>query len=398
MLLSENAITQLVIQEVDIPEGDDNYIEQIINQDITIHVLGIPNLEIYDLGIPNLEIPTDIQSFIQTDSDIGTHNQVFQNIHQTIDFPLLPPNDSPSPSESIESDDLADNLILDFDEFINNDDVLDTVQFINQQALVEGNDNSLDFYSQQRIYDLPEYDEFGFDSDYVYDESVAFDNFIEDFAASSLLDSAQVGVQDIRVFGDDNEIIQELDQSIDTFIILDEDYSQELFEELDYLSPVQFAFQESFLDDDNNIIEQDINQNIQFSFEYSDIINDRLTGTEGAELANPNFSIEDFILPILDNNNEGSEFFENHEVLANQQNRQTANVFGNDNTDVKDNNQILIFSEGEVIELGLENPDDTFEAGLADSFDGQEDFIFDDRDSNLISDWLSTPAYSALYI
>ena len=388
MLLSENAIPQLVIQEVDIPEGDDNYIEQIINQDITIHVLGIPDLEISDL-----EYLTDIQSFIQTDSDIGTHNQVVQNIHQTIDFPLLPSNDSSYSYKSIDSE----NLNLDFDEFINNDDILDTVQFINQQALVEGNGNSLDFYSQQKIYDLSGYDEFGFDPDYVYDESVGFDNFIEDFAVSSLLDSAQVGVQDIRVFGDDNEIIQELDQSIDTFIILDEDYSQELLEESDYLSPIQFAFQESFLDNDNNVIEQNINQNIQFSFDYSDIISDRLTGTEAAELANPNFSIDDFILPILDNNNEDSELFENHEVLANQKNQQTANVFGNDNTDVKDNNQILIFSEGEAIELGLE-PDITFEAGITDYLDGQEDFIIDDSHSNLISDWLLDPTYSALYI
>ena len=170
-----------------------------------------------------------------------------------------------------------------------------------------------------------------------------------------------------------------------------------MLEESDYLSPIQFAFQESFLDNDNNVIEQNINQNIQFSFDYSDIISDRLTGTEGSELANPNFSIDDFILPILDNNNEGSEFFENHEVLANQQNRQTANVFGNDNTDVKDNNQILIFSEGEVIELGLE-PDNTFEAGITDYLDGQEDFIFDDRDYNLISDWLFDSANSELYI
>ena len=385
---SENAIPQLVIQEVDIPEGDDNYIEQIINQDITIHVLGIPNLEISDL-----EYLTDIQSFIQTDSDIGTHNQVFQNIHQAIDFPLLPSNDSPSNSESIDSD----NFSLDFDEFINNDDVLDTVQFINQQALVEGNGNSLDFYSEQIIYDLSGYDEFGFDPDYVYDESVAFNDFIEDFAVSSLLDSAQVGVQDIRIFGDDNEIIQELNQSINTFIILDEDYSQELSEESDYLSPVQFAFQESFLDNDNNIVEQNINQNIQFDFGFNNIISDEITGTEGAELVNPNFSIDDFILPILDNNNKSSDLFENHEVLANQKNQQTANVFGNNNTDVKDNNQILIFSEGEARELVLE-PDNTFKAGITDRFDGQEDFIFSDRDYNLVSDWLLDSTNLALYI
>ena len=389
MSLSENAIPQLVIQEVDIPEGDNNYIEQVINQDIIVHVLEVPDLEKL----------TGIQSFIQTDSDIGTNNHVLQNIHQTtVDFPLFPSNYSPSSSKSVDSDDLN----LDFDEFINNDDVLDTVQFINQQALVEGNSNTLDFYSEQRIYDLSVYDEFGFDPDYVFDESTTFDDFLENFATSSLLDSTQLGVQNVRVFGDDNEIIQELDQSIDTFIILDEDYSQELTEESEHLSPVQLAFQESFLDNDDNVIDQYINQNIQFSLEYRDILSDKLsdklTGTEGAELANPKFDIDDFISPILDNNNEGFELFENHEVLADQKNQQTANVFGNENEDVKDNNQILIAKDGETKELALENLDNIFEAGITDYFDGQDDFVFNDNDLDSISDWLSDTTNSALYI
>ena len=383
MSLSENAIPQLVIQEVDIPEGDNNYIEQVINQDIIVHVLEIPDLE-------NI---TGVQSFVQTNSDIGTNNQVSQDIHQAIDFPLFSSNYSPSNSKSIDSN----NLSWDFNDFINNDGVLDTVQFINQQALVEGNGNSLDFYSEQKIYDLSGYDEFGFDLNYVFDESIAFDDFLENFASSSLLDSTQLGVQDVRVFGDDNEIIQELDQSINTFIFLDEDYSQELTEESKYSSPVQFAFQENFLDNDNNIIEQSINQNIQLDFGFSDIIGDKLIGTEGAELANPNFSIDDFILPILDNNNESSEFFENHEVLADQKNQQIANVFGNDNTDAKDNNQILIAKEGETRELVLENPDRIFETGIADYFDG-EDFIFNNSDENSFLDWLSDTADSAFYI
>ena len=109
MSFSENAIPQLVIQEVDIPEGNSNYIEQVINQDITVHVLEIPDLE-------NV---TGIQSFIQTDSDIGNNNHVSQNISQTIDFPLLPSSCSSSESESINSEDFSG----DFDEFINNDDI-----------------------------------------------------------------------------------------------------------------------------------------------------------------------------------------------------------------------------------------------------------------------------------
>lgn len=372
MSLSPNAIPQLVIQEIDIPEGDSNYIKQVINQDIIIHVLEIPDLE----------NQTGIQSFIQTDSDIGTNNQVSQNIHQTtVDFPLFSTNSSPSNYQFIDNN----NFSLEFDEFINNDDVLDTVQFINQQAFVEGNNNSLDFYSEQRIYDLSGYDEFGFNSDYVFDEDIAFDDFLENFASDNLLDSAQLSVQDIRVFGDDNNIIQELDQSIDTFIILDEDYSQGLTEQSDNLSPVQFAFQESFLDNNHNLIEQNINQNIQFDFSFSD----ELTGSNGAELANPNFNIDDFILPILDNTIEGSPLFENHEVLANQSNQQTSDVFGNNNTDITNNNQIIIISEDETRELVFENPNNTFEAGLTNYFDGQDDFVFPGNDNNQVLTWLS---------
>ena len=383
MSLSENAIPQLVIQEVDIPEGDNNYIEQVINQDIIIHVLEIPDLE-NTIGI---------QSFIQTDSDIGTDNLVAQNIHQaTVDFPLFPNNYSPSKSKYADSN----NLSLDFDDFINSDNILDTVQSINQQALVEGNSNTLDFYSEQIIYDLSAYDEFGIDLDYVFDENIAFDDALENFTSSSLLDSVQLGVQDVRVFGDDNEIIQELDQTIDTFIILDEDYSQELTKDSEHLSPVQFAFQESFLDEDDNIIEQNINQSIKFDFSLSEKINDELIGTRGAALANPEFSIDDFVLSLLENNDENSDLFENHEVLADQKNQQTANIFGNENDDLKENSQIIFANKGEIKELVLENPDRTLEAGLTDYFDELKDFNFNDSDNSSISDLLSDAIDSIL--
>lgn len=371
MSLAQNAIPQLVIQEIDIPEGDSNYVKQVINQDIIIHVLKIPDLE----------NTAGIQSFIQTDSDIGTNNQVSQNIHQTtVDFPLFPSNYPQSNSQAIENN----NFSLDFNEFINNDGVLDAVQFTNQQAYVEGNDNSLDFYSEQRIYDISGYDQFGVNPDYVFDENITFDDFLENFASDNLLDSAQLGVQDVRVFGDDNNIVQELDQSLATFIILDEDFTQELPENSSDLPPVQFIFQESFLDTNNNIIEQTINQNIQFDFSFSDEISDDLTGLTGAELTNPNFKIDDFILPILDNTVEGSDLFENHEVLANQKNQQTSDVFGNDNTDIKNNNQIIILSENETRELVFESPNNTFEAGLTNYFDGQEDFVFTGSGNNQV--------------
>ena len=43
MPLTQNAIPQLIIQEVEIPDGDENNIEQVIEQDIIIYVLTIPD-------------------------------------------------------------------------------------------------------------------------------------------------------------------------------------------------------------------------------------------------------------------------------------------------------------------------------------------------------------------
>lgn len=369
MSLSENAIPQLVIQETDISEGDNNYVEQVINQDIIIHVIEIPDLD----------NTAGIQNFIQTDSDIGNNNQVAQNINQTtVDFPLFSPNYAQSNSQAIDNN----NISLDFNEYINNDGVLDAVQFTRQQAFVEGNDNILDFYSEQRIFDISGYDQDGLDPDYVFDETKTFDDFLENFANENLLNSVHLGVQDIIVSGDNNDLIQELDQSLTTFLFIEEDYLEDLPENSSDLSPVQFAFQESFLDTNSNTIEQTINQNIQFDFSFSDEISDELTGLTGTELANPNFNIDDFILPILDQTVEESPLFENHEVLANQRNQQIADVFGNENTDIKNNNQIIILDEGETREFELENPYSTFETSLADYFDSQEDFVF--ADSNLI--------------
>ncbi len=361
--LAQNAIPQLVIQEVEIPEGDRNYVKQVINQDIIIYVLKFPDLE----------NTVGIQSFIQTDSDIGTNNQVSQNIYQTTtDFPVFFPNYAQSNSLATDNN----NFSLDFKKFINNDGVLEAVQFTNQQAYVEGNNNSLDFYSEQRIYDISGYDQFGVNPDYVFDETITFENFLENFARDNLLDSAQLSVQDVRVWGSDNNIVQKLDQSLATFIFLDEDLTRESPEKSSDLPPVQFIFQESFLDSNNNIIEQTIHQNIQFDLSFSEEVSNEVTELTGAELTHPKFKIDDFILPILDNTVEGSSLFENHEVLANQKNQQTTSVLGNNNTDIKNNNQILILSENETRELIFENPHKTFDTGLTNYFDSLADRVF----------------------
>jgi Ca2+-binding RTX toxin-like protein len=371
MSLAENAIPQLIVQKVDIPQGDDNNVKQVINQDLIIYVLAIPDLE----------NTASLQAFIQTDSDIGKNNQVSQNTRQTIpDFPLFPIHYTSPNSEAIDKN----NLSLDFNEFINNDRILEAVQFSNQQIYVEGNNNSVDLYAQQIVYDLSWYDRNGLDSDYIFDENITFDDFLEDFAGNYLIDSVQVGVQDVRVFGGNNHIVQQLDQTLATFIFLDQDFALELQENSSGLPPVQFVFQESFLDSNNNTIEQIIHQNIQFDFSFSDEASNQLGELTGEQLRDPNFDIDDFILPILDNTVESSSLFENHEVLANQKNLQIVDTFGDNNTDIKDNSQIVVLGESETKQLVFGSPNqDNLVVGLSDDFDGLQDLVLtgkgDDR-------------------
>ena len=140
MSLSQNSIPQLVIQEVFVPEGNNNYVQQIINQDLIVYVLEIPE---------ELDEIISISQFIQTDDDIGQNNRLSQNTQQSVaQFPLFPNN-----YISSDSGDVDNSVNLDFDQFIDNDGVLETIQFSNQQVYVQGNTNKVDLYSEQIVYD-----------------------------------------------------------------------------------------------------------------------------------------------------------------------------------------------------------------------------------------------------
>ena len=360
MSLGKNSIPQGIVQEIDIPRGNNNFVEQNITQDITIFVISAPEF-------PNT---TGINTFIQTDSNIGNNNQVSQNIDQSMgNIPLFSTHFTDKDRDDIEKND----LVLDYSNFINNDNVLDAVQFTNQQILVQGNDNYLDNYSEQIIYDLSWYDEFGFDQDSNFTDSLTFDDFLEDLSGEYILDSVQFAVQDIRIFGRNNTITQELEQTIATFVTLDNDLVEELQKDFSNLSPVQLVVQEDFVDTNSNQIEQNIIQNIKFDFSFSNDPDRDVSEITGEEL---DANIDDlkkiddnFIFPVL------NDTIQDGGAFASQNNRQISDILGDFNTDIKENNQLLVLSEtNEAVFTSLN--DDNLTVGLTNNFDGLKDLIF----------------------
>ncbi len=358
MSLSQNSIPQGIIQEVAILNGKNNLVQQNISQ----------NLIIYLVSAPDIAETASINTFLQTNSDIGVDNQVSQNLNQTMgDFPLFPNHFVEGKREDVDKN----NLVLDYNDFIGNDDILDSVQFTNQQIIVEGNNNDFSNSSEQIIYDLSWYDEFAFNQNNIFDNNLTFDDFLEDFVGDYVLDSVQFAVQDIVIRGNRNSITQDLEQTIATFIVLDDDFIEELSEDSANLSPVQLVIQEDFIDTNNNQIEQNVTQNISFDFSFSNEPNRNISEVTGEELEieKLNFNIDDFILPVLENTNKDTVVFANQDTL------QKTDVFGDKNTDIKENSQILVLSEtDEIIFAG--NGDDTFAVGLTNNFDGLENLIF----------------------
>jgi Ca2+-binding RTX toxin-like protein len=370
MSLTEYSIVQGVIQEVYIPEGDNNIIKQIINQDIIIYVLGIPE-------IANT---ASIQTFIQTNNDIGNDNSVSQSVKQNLgDFPLFFTHFT-QPNLTVD----PDNLTVDFNRFLNNDRVLDALQFNNQQIYIEGDNNILDLYTEQIIYDLSWYDNYWFDQSYKFNDIVTFNDFLTDFAGDRPFDSIQFGLQDIRIFGgNSNHITQELNQTLATFILLDETFVEQLQENSSDLPPVQFVVQENFLDTNHNSVEQIINQNIKFDFSFTKTGTKDLNTLTGKELTDPQFDIDEFILPILDNTDPFSPRFSNHEVLANEKNQQITEILGNKNTDTKNTSQITILDTPNETIFGTPH-NDIFKVGTTDGFDGLNNSIFLGNGNDLV--------------
>ncbi|MGY6530025.1 MAG: DUF4114 domain-containing protein [Cyanobacterium sp.] len=329
MALSPQGIPQLIIQEVDIRDGINNIIDQVINQNIIIYVLKIPSLE-------NIR---GLQGFIKT--DVGENNQVNQNTSQIMgNIPLFP--GVYSSATLLDSD--VENISLDFQKFINQDDILQTVQWENQRALVTGENNTVNLSSEQIIYDLSWYENLRINNNYFDGQSFTFnDDFLKNLGGNFLYDSIQVAIQDLVIDGNENNIFQNINQTVSTFLFVEEDF---IFEEKDFkdLAPIQFSFQESFIDSKNNSINQNIDQIIKFNFSFADFSLPIFSQSQGLEITNPNFDLDNFILPIIDNIVPDSDFFQNHEVFANNRSLVLSDIFGNENIDTQSSSQILLLT------------------------------------------------------
>ncbi|TVQ42820.1 MAG: DUF4114 domain-containing protein [Gloeocapsa sp. DLM2.Bin57] len=322
MSLSPQAIPQLMIQLTDIGNGTDNTIIQTINQNITIYVLESPD-------VPE---NTGLQGFIQTNSELNQGNQSLTQVMG--DFPLFP-NYYTLDTEQLQ----PQNINLDFTDLLNNDGNLRTLLHDNQRVVITGDENIVDLDSEQIIYDLSWYAE-------LPGETFTFDSFLNDFVGDYLVDSLQVAVQDVLInAGNNNQISTNIKQTLATFLVVDNlNFNDDLPSQ-----PIQFIFQENFNDDYNNQINQIIEQNIHFDFTFTASNFNSVNQSTGVEIIEPNFEIDNFVNPILDNQVPDADLSQNHQITANLKNSQVTDILGNQNTDSKSTSLITVLTRDESI-------------------------------------------------
>jgi|GEM_PF-4010749 len=274
---------QTAIQETYI-EGNQNQINQLLEQNLTIGLIYLPNL-------PNFIKPLAIlDQFIQ-----GNNNQVNQLLNQN--FPPL----------SLE------NQPINYNPFLDNGNILDTVQFSTQEASIFGNNNLVTQNNEQTIID------FFFFPEEKTNNNVDFNELIEIVLQDNLLDGIQFSLQDVIIEGDNNQVEQKSYQTITNFLLVENDE----INNNPILNPLQFAIQETFIFGDTNLVEQELTQTITDLFVLNDIPQIPTNPTE--------FDIDEFIDTILNNTI----------INANQTNQQNAFVEGNNNRVQQENTQVI---------------------------------------------------------
>lgn len=306
-------------------EGNFNQVTQQLNQNLNLHFVDVPDFEIS--AIPNFNIQG---TFLD-----NPNNEVAQGINQSVfNSNLMPIN-------------LTD---LTINDFIGNDNVLNGVQFNEQQAFIQGNQNISEQLSDQNLTDffLLELSDQITDTNYI-------DQFISELLESQLLDSFQFSSQDALLFGNNNIVEQSITQTFDIFIFFDSN-SNGLFEtdswrEENFLKPIQLTIQETFIDvSENNYIIQSIDQSIEnVSFMEFDTVsqNHLLPSFNNTSIDSNNlgeFPIDIFINEILNNT-----------IIEGQQiNRQFLEVIGNSNENSQENEQILeLITNEQLLDLTI---------------------------------------------
>ncbi|MGK7941783.1 MAG: hypothetical protein AB4062_16860 [Crocosphaera sp.] len=311
-LSTKAQIPQGSFQEIYI-EGDFNQVTQQLNQTINLHFVDVPNIEFS--VIPNVNIQG---TFLD-----NPNNEVAQVINQNVFNSNLMPLS------------LTDFTVNDF---IGDDNILNGVQFNEQQAFIQGDNNVSEQLSNQHLTDffLLELSEQITDPNYI-------DKFLGELLESQLLDSFQFSSQDALLFGDNNIVGQSITQTLDIFIFFESNSNP--FTEDNLLNPIQLTIQETFIDDsENNYIIQSINQsieNISFMEFYTVSPNYYLSTFKNNNIE---FPIDIFINEILNNTI----------IEATQINSQFLEVIGNSNENSQENEQVLdLISDEELLELTI---------------------------------------------
>ncbi|NJL81859.1 MAG: hypothetical protein HC890_00610 [Chloroflexaceae bacterium] len=360
-MLQSLGIPQTSIQELLIFAGDNNRVRQQLDQTLTFYPIVLD--EVVDVEL--------FQVFIQANFLSGNNNAITQVVNQVAPRIAL--------FENQLTGDVPADLTLTFDEFINNDGVLDTVQSATQSVDILGDDNQVIQAAEQSILDLSFFD-LRVPNPLAGAATGDINQFLANIANSEILDGLQFAFQEIIIEGSGNFVEQRIEQAIAAFVVLDEAALAQLNNA--EASPIQFSIQESFgevaaTDTDNNFIEQEINQTLVFDPRFVLDFDAVIDNSNGTRLEDFTFAIDDFLERITNE----------LEVLATQNIVQENLITGNENQDNASSKQQTILTETSELIFG-DREGNVIEAGVTVTatglVDGIDDLIFVGGGSDLV--------------
>lgn len=382
-MLQDSSVPQFIIQENFVREGENNQIEQLIEQ----------TLLFYPISFPQVEESEILQVFIQDYFGEEDKNEVNQQIEQiSPHIPLF--------SNHFRLDERGDleptNFKLEVNEFFNNDRTLDSVQLVNQRVDIVGDNNQVLQASEQDIADffLLDIALFGGEENKQIQEN--FDQFLNQVAGDITLDSLQFALQDTIIQGNENQVEQVIEQSIITFLIVEEDILEEVVESTEELPPTQAIIQENFFGDgesevNGNQVTQEIHQEIILDFTFSQAPDPNQQPNTGEEADNIEFDIDRLIGTILET-----------PLSSPQRLIQESIQTGNSNQAIQEQSQDLLFAKPQEVVFG-DRANNSLEAGMKMNFDGLEDIVFTGEGNDLIEidspipDTLDVPTKTRVY-
>lgn len=382
-MLQNLSIPQFIIQENFIVEGENNRIDQVIDQ----------TLFFYPISLTQIEDSQILQVFLQNNFTEDENAEINQEIEQIgPDFSLFSNHDELISNKDSEMIPFNINV----NDFLNNDGELNSIQLVSQQADILGNNNQIIQTGEQDIVDLRLLDFALLEDKQDQNRLNNIENLLNDVADEVALDSLQFAIQDVIIQGNENEVEQLIDQSIVTFLVFDEDIIDNVVFSMEELPPTQAIIQENFIGNserevNNNQINQEINQRIILDPIFSHLSDIDLEPQVGREANSVNFDIDFLIETILETS-----------LVSTQRLVQEAVQTGNKNPIVQESNQDLLFiNPGEVVFGNQVN--DTLKADITSKFDGIEDILFAGKGndsievSNTMLETVNIPTQNRVY-